>query len=357
MSVFKDKVLLITGGTGSFGNAVLRRFLNSDIKEIRIFSRDEKKQDDMRHALQSQKVKFYIGNVRNKRSVDVAMKGVDYVFSAAALKQVPSCEFFPMEATRTNVEGTENVLLSAIEHGVKNVVVLSTDKAAYPINAMGISKALMEKVAIAKGRELGEGAATTICCTRYGNVMASRGSVIPLWVEQMMEGKPITITDPNMTRFMMTLDDAVDLVVYAFTHGHNGDLFVQKAPAATLATLAEALKQIYAKIDPKYGETEVKIIGTRHGEKLYETLVTREEMAKAIDCGNYYRIPCDTRDLNYDKFFIEGNESISQIEDYHSHNTRRLDVEGMKEQLMRLRFIQEDLGLLPRAKAREIRSE
>lgn len=357
MSVFKDKVLLITGGTGSFGNAVLRRFLDSDIKEIRIFSRDEKKQDDMRHKLQNPKVKYYIGNVRDKRSVDIAMRGVDYVFSAAALKQVPSCEFFPMEATRTNVEGTENVLLSAIEHGVKNVVVLSTDKAAYPINAMGISKALMEKVAIAKGRELGEGAATTICCTRYGNVMASRGSVIPLWVEQMMEGKPITVTDPEMTRFMMTLDDAVDLVIYAFTHGHNGDLFVQKAPAATLATLAEALKQIYAKIDPKYGQTEVKVIGTRHGEKLFETLVTREEMAKAIDMGLYYRIPCDTRDLNYDKYFTVGNEEVAKIEDYHSHNTRRLDVEGMKALLMRLRFIQADLGMISADTKREIRSE
>ena len=357
MSIFKDKVLLITGGTGSFGNAVLRRFLNSDIKEIRIFSRDEKKQDDMRHALQNSKVKFYIGNVREKSSVDVAMRGVDYVFSAAALEQVPSCEFFPMEATMTNVIGTGNVLASAIEHGVKNVVVLSTDKAAYPINAMGISKALMEKVAIAKGRELGEGAQTTICCTRYGNVMASRGSVIPLWVEQMMEGKPITVTDPNMTRFMMTLDDAVDLVVYAFTHGHNGDLFVQKAPAATLATLAQALKEVYTNIDPKYGATEVKIIGTRHGEKLYETLVTREEMAKAIDMGNYYRIPCDNRDLNYDKFFTEGNEEISKIEDYHSHNTRRLNVEEMKELLLKLRFIREDLGLIPRAKSKEIRSE
>ncbi len=357
MSVFKDKVLLITGGTGSFGNAVLRRFLDSDIKEIRILSRDEKKQDDMRHRLQNPKVKYFIGDVRNKESVDIAMNGVDYVFSAAALKQVPSCEFFPMEATRTNVEGTNNVLLSAIEHGVKNVVVLSTDKAAYPINAMGISKALMEKVAIAKGRELGEDSQTTICCTRYGNVMASRGSVIPLWVEQMMDGNPITITDPEMTRFMMTLDDAVDLVIYAFTHGHNGDLFVQKAPAATLSTLAEALKQIYAKVDPKYGETEVKIIGTRHGEKLYETLVTREEMAKAIDMGDYYRIPCDTRDLNYDKFFTEGNEEVSKIEDYHSHNTRRLDVEGMKEQLMRLRFIQADLGMIEADTKREIRSE
>ena len=357
MSVFQDKVLLITGGTGSFGNAVLRRFLDSDIREIRIFSRDEKKQDDMRHMLQSPKVKFYIGNVRDKSSVDVAMRGVDYVFAAAALKQVPSCEFFPMEATRTNVIGTGNVLESAIEHGVSNVVVLSTDKAAYPINAMGISKALMEKVAIAKGRELGEGAPTTICCTRFGNVMASRGSVIPLWVEQMMEGKPITITDPNMTRFMMTLDDAVDLVIYAFQHGHNGDLFVQKAPAATLSTLAEALKQTYAKVNPKYGETEVKVIGTRHGEKLYETLVTREEMSKAIDMGNYYRIPCDTRDLNYDKFFTEGSEDVSKIEDYHSHNTRRLDVEGMKEQLLRLRFVREDLGLITRAKPRDIRSE
>ena len=348
---------LITGGTGSFGNAVLRRFLSSDIREIRIFSRDEKKQDDMRHALQSAKVKFYIGNVRDKRSVDVAMQGVDYVFSAAALKQVPSCEFFPMEAVRTNIYGTENVLLSAIEHGVSNVVVLSTDKAAYPINAMGMSKALMEKVAVAKGRELGDGAHTTICCTRYGNVMASRGSVIPLWVEQMQEGKPITITDPHMTRFMMTLDDAVDLVVYAFTHGHNGDLFVQKAPAATLSTLAEALKQTYGRIDPKYLETEVKVIGTRHGEKLYETLVTREEMVRAVDMGDYYRIPCDTRDLNYDKFFTEGSEDVSKIEDYHSHNTRRLDVEGMKELLLKLRFVQEDLGLIPRAKAKEIRSE
>ena len=341
MSIFKDKVLLITGGTGSFGNAVLRRFLDSDIKEIRIFSRDEKKQDDMRHALQNPKVKFYIGNVRDKQSVDVAMRGVDYVFAAAALKQVPSCEFFPMEATMTNVIGTNNVLLSAIEHGVKNVVVLSTDKAAYPI----------------KGRELGQNATTTICCTRYGNVMASRGSVIPLWVEQMEQGKPITITDPEMTRFMMTLDDAVDLVIYAFTHGENGDLFVQKAPAATLSTLAEALKQTYAKVNPKYGNTEVKVIGTRHGEKLYETLVTREEMAKAIDMGDYYRIPCDTRDLNYDKFFVEGDEKVSKIEDYHSHNTRRLDVEGMKELLLKLRFIREDLGIQPRSKSKEIRSE
>lgn len=337
MSLFKDKVLLITGGTGSFGNAVLKRFLNSDIKEIRIFSRDEKKQDDMRHALQNPKVKFYIGNVRDKRSVDGAMKGVDYVFAAAALKQVPSCEFFPMQAVHTNILGTENVLDSAIEHGVKNVVVLSTDKAAYPINAMGISKAMMEKVAIAKGRALGDEAETTICCTRYGNVMASRGSVIPLWAEQMKENKPITVTDPNMTRFMMTLEDAVDLVLYAFEHGHNGDLFVQKAPAATLDVLATALKELY------HSDTEVKTIGTRHGEKLYETLVTREEMAKAIDMGQYFRIPCDTRDLNYDKFFVEGDEKIAQIEDYHSHNTARLDIEGMKKLLLKLDMIQEDL--------------
>ena len=285
------------------------------------------------------------------------MVGVDYVFSAAALKQVPSCEFFPLQAVQTNVIGTDNVLESAIAHGVKNVVVLSTDKAAYPINAMGISKAMMEKVAIAKGRALGEGAGTTICCTRYGNVMASRGSVIPLWVEQIKNGRPITVTDPNMTRFMMTLDDAVDLVIYAFEHGHNGDLFVQKAPAATLDVLAQALKETYAQVDPKYGETEVKTIGTRHGEKLYETLVTREEMAKAVDMGDYYRIPCDTRDLNYDKFFTEGNEDIARIEDYHSHNTARLDVEGMKKLLLKLRFIREDLGMEEKAKSAEIKSE
>ncbi len=349
--MFKDKVLLITGGTGSFGNAVLRRFLDSDIKEIRIFSRDEKKQDDMRHQLQNPKVKFYIGNVRDRQSVDGAMMGVDYVFAAAALKQVPSCEFFPLQAVQTNVIGTDNVLESAIAHGVKNVVVLSTDKAAYPINAMGISKAMMEKVAIAKGRTLGKEAKTIICCTRYGNVMAFRGSVIPLWVDQIKSGKPITVTDPNMTRFMMTLDDAVDLVIYAFEHGSNGDLFVQKAPAATLDVLAEALKQLY-KVN-----TEVRTIGTRHGEKLYETLVTREEMAKAIDMGDYYRIPCDTRDLNYDKFFSEGNEEIAKVEDYHSHNTARLDVEGMKQLLLKLRFIREDLGLEEIAKSIEIKSE
>ena len=339
MSLFKDKTLLITGGTGSFGNAVLKRFLDSDIKEIRIFSRDEKKQDDMRHHLQNPKVKFYIGDVRDKRSVDGVMRGVDYVFQAAALKQVPSCEFFPMQAVRTNVIGTENVLDSAIEHGVKNVVVLSTDKAAYPINAMGISKAMMEKVAIAKGRALGADAATTICCTRYGNVMASRGSVIPLWVEQMKAGNDITITDPNMTRFMMTLDDAVDLVIYAFQNGKNGDLFVQKAPAATLDVLANSLINLYK------SDAKVRVIGTRHGEKLYETLVTREEMAKSEDMGNYYRIPCDTRDLNYDKFFVEGEEKISRIEDYHSHNTQRLDLDGTQQLLLKLDMIREDLGV------------
>lgn len=362
MSIFQDKVLLITGGTGSFGNMVLKRFLDSDIREIRIFSRDEKKQDDMRHHLQAQypeqanKVKFYIGDVRNRQSVDVAMNDVDYIFSAAALKQVPSCEFFPMQAVETNVIGTNNVLESAIAHGVKNIVVLSTDKAAYPINAMGISKAMMEKVATAKARQLGENAQTTICCTRYGNVMASRGSVIPLWVDQMEEGKPITITDPHMTRFMMTLNDAVDLVIYAFEHGHNGDLFVQKAPAATLDVLAEALKQVYTQVNPQYGETEVKVIGTRHGEKLYETLVTREEMSRAIDCGAYYRIPCDARDLNYDK--IEGgNPEITKMEEYHSHNTKRLTVEEMKALLLKLTFIREDLGLQPRVHAKEIRSE
>ena len=339
MSIFKDKTLLITGGTGSFGNAVLRRFLDSDIREIRIFSRDEKKQDDMRHHLQNKKVKFYIGDVRDKLSVDSVMSGVDYVFHAAALKQVPSCEFFPTQAVRTNVLGTENVLDSAIAHRIKNVVVLSTDKAAYPINAMGISKAMMEKVAIAKGRQLGDQGETTICCTRYGNVMASRGSVIPLWVEQMKNGNSITITDPNMTRFMMNLDDAVDLVIYAFQHGKNGDLFVQKSPAATLDVLAEALKELYQ------SNAEIKIIGTRHGEKLYETLVTREEMSKAEDMGGYYRIPCDTRDLNYDKFFVEGSEQVSKIEDYHSHNTYRLDVDSMKQLLLKLSFIREDLQL------------
>lgn len=337
-TLFAGKTLLITGGTGSFGNAVLKRFLNTEVKEIRIFSRDEKKQDDMRHALQNPKVKFYIGNIRDRQSVDGAMEGVDYVFSAAALKQVPSCEFFPLQAVQTNVLGTNNVIESAIAHGVGRVVVLSTDKAAYPINAMGISKAMMEKVAIARGRSLGAEAKTTICCTRYGNVMASRGSVIPLWIEQIRSGGVITMTDPNMTRFMMTLEDAVDLVIYAWQHGRNGDLFVQKAPAATLEVLARALKELY------HANNEVKVIGTRHGEKLYETLVTREEMARAEDMGNYFRIPCDTRDLNYDKYFVEGSHRASIVEDYHSHNTQRLDVEGMKQLLLRLSEVREEVA-------------
>lgn len=336
-SIFKDKTLLITGGTGSFGNAVLRRFLNSDIKEIRIFSRDEKKQDDMRHEFQSSKLKFYIGNVRDKRSVDNVMRGVDFIFHAAALKQVPSCEFFPIEAVNTNVLGTQNVLDSAEQFGVSRMIVLSTDKAAYPINAMGISKAMMEKVAIAKARSLGENATTTICCTRYGNVMASRGSVIPLWVDQIKAGRSITITDPRMTRFMMTLDDAVDLVLYAFEHGCNGDLFVQKAPAATLEVLAQSLTELY------HSDVEIKTIGTRHGEKLFETLVTREEMAKAEDLGEYFRIPADNRDLNYDKYFVEGEEISPSIDDYHSHNTRRLDLESMKELLLKLEMIRQDV--------------
>jgi len=340
MSLFTNKTLLITGGTGSFGNAVLKRFLDSDIGEIRIFSRDEKKQDDMRHLLQNDKIKFYIGDVRDRESVDLVMEGVDYVFSAAALKQVPSCEFFPMQAVYTNVIGTHNVIESAISHGVKNVVVLSTDKACYPINAMGISKAMMEKVAIARGRSLGENAQTTICCTRYGNVMASRGSVIPLWIDQMKAGKDITITDPAMTRFMMTLDDAVDLVLYAFEQGKNGDLFIQKAPAATLDVLSKALKELYNT------DTQIRVIGTRHGEKLYESLVTREEMAKSIDMGQYYRIPCDERNLNYDKFFVEGEDSISKAEDYNSHNTSQLDIEGMKKLLLKLDIIQEDINNL-----------
>lgn len=340
MSLFTNKTLLITGGTGSFGNAVLKRFLDSDIGEIRIFSRDEKKQDDMRHLLQNDKIKFYIGDVRDRQSVDLVMEGVDYVFSAAALKQVPSCEFFPMQAVYTNVNGTHNVIESAISHGVKNVVVLSTDKACYPINAMGISKAMMEKVAIARGRSLGENAQTTICCTRYGNVMASRGSVIPLWIDQIKAGNEITITDPAMTRFMMTLDDAVDLVLYAFEQGKNGDLFIQKAPAATLDVLSKALKELYNT------DTQVRVIGTRHGEKLYESLVTREEMAKSIDMGQYYRIPCDERNLNYDKFFVEGEDSISKAEDYNSHNTGQLDIEGMKKLLLKLDIIQEDINNL-----------
>lgn len=330
--MFKDKVLLITGGTGSFGNAVLSRFINSDIKEIRIFSRDEKKQDDMRHRIKSDKLKFFIGDVRERKSIDYAMDGVDFIFHAAALKQVPSCEFFPMEAVRTNVLGTDNVLESAIQNKVEKVIVLSTDKACYPINAMGISKAMMEKVAIARARALSSGSKTTICCTRYGNVMASRGSVIPLWIDQIKSGKKITITDPDMTRFMMTLEDAVDLVLFAFERGNNGDLFIQKAPAATLSVLSKALHDLYGK------KENVEIIGTRHGEKLYESLVTREELAKSEDLGEYYRVPCDGRDLNYDKYFIEGEEKISDFEDYHSHNTYRLDVDEMKSLLLKLQL-------------------
>ncbi len=337
MSLFKNKILLITGGTGSFGNAVLKRFLDTEIKEIRIFSRDEKKQDDMRHKLNNPKVKFYIGNVRDKRSVDTVMRGVDYIFHAAALKQVPSCEFFPVEAVKTNVLGTENVLDSALENGVKRVVVLSTDKACYPINAMGISKAMMEKVMIAKSRNIPESIDTVFCGTRYGNVMASRGSVIPLFAGLMKEGKDLTVTDPNMTRFMMTLEDAVDLVLYAFEHGSNGDIFVQKAPASTIGHLAQALKELYK------SDSGIRVIGTRHGEKLYETLVNREEMAKAIDMGDYYRVPADNRDLNYEKYFSEGKEDISKIEDYHSHNTNRLDLDGTKKLLLKLSMIRADI--------------
>lgn len=329
MSIFKDKVLLITGGTGSFGNAVLKRFIDTDIKEIRVFSRDEKKQEDMRIAYKNDKIKFYIGDVRNYRSIEDAMDGVDYVFHAAALKQVPSCEFFPVEAVETNVLGANNVIEAAINHNVKKVIVLSTDKAAYPINAMGMSKALMEKVAIAKGRNLGKDK-TVICRTRYGNVMASRGSVIPLFCQQIEEGKPLTITNPEMTRFMMTLEDAVDLVIYAFEHGEQGDLFVQKAPAATIKVLADAIKEL------KHSDVKTNIIGTRHGEKLYEVLVTKEEMVNAEDLGEYYRIPADNRNLNYQKYENVGNKDLEKIEEYNSHNTRRLDVEGMKELLLKL---------------------
>jgi UDP-glucose 4-epimerase len=333
----KDKILLITGGTGSFGNAVLRRFLNTDIKEIRIFSRDEKKQDDMRQYYNNPKIKYYIGDVRNYESIYSAMKGVDYVFQAAALKQVPSCEFFPIEAVRTNVLGCENVLNAAMENKVGRVIVLSTDKAVYPINAMGMSKALSEKVMIAKSRSL-NGTGMVFCGTRYGNVMASRGSVIPLFVEQIKKGNPLTITDPNMTRYMMTLDDAVDLVIFAFKNGNPGDIFVQKSPAATIEVLAKALLDLYKASNP------IKIIGTRHGEKLYETLVNREEMVKAEDLGNFYRIPADTRDLNYNRFFIEGEAQISQIEEYNSHNTSRLNIEETKQLLLKLDFIQEEVG-------------
>jgi UDP-N-acetylglucosamine 4,6-dehydratase/5-epimerase len=331
--MFKGKTLLITGGTGSFGNAVLSRFLNTDIKEIRIFSRDEKKQDDMRHKHNNTRLKFYIGDVRDRNSINVAMVDVDYVFHAAALKQVPSCEFFPMEAVKTNVIGTENVLSSAVQHNVKKVIVLSTDKACYPINAMGISKAMMEKVAIAKARSLSEKSGMIICCTRYGNVMASRGSVIPLWIDQINSGKKITITDPAMTRFMMTLDDAVDLVLYAFKNGNNGDLFVQKAPAATLNILSKAIHE-FLNVSEK-----IQVIGTRHGEKLHESLVTREEMAKSEDLGDYYRIPCDGRDLNYNKYFEEGEEKQSAHIDYDSHNTHQLNVGEMKTLLSKLNLI------------------
>ena len=335
--MFKDKVLLITGGTGSFGNAVVRRFLHTDIGEIRIFSRDEKKQDDMRHELRHSKLKFYIGDVRDYDSTHQAMKGVDYVFHAAALKQVPSCEFYPMEAVRTNVIGTENVMNAATANGVKRVVVLSTDKAVYPINAMGISKAMAEKLMVAKARMQGE-SETVLCATRYGNVMASRGSVIPLFVSQLKEGKPLTVTDPNMTRFLMSLEDSVDLVLYAFEHGKQGDIFVQKAPASTVADLAQALKELFKK------ETPVREIGTRHGEKLYESLISREEMAKAQDMGGYYRIPADNRDLNYAQYFSEGEEKISHQEDYTSHNTERLNVAQVKNLLLKLDYIKEELN-------------
>lgn len=330
--MFNNTSLLITGGTGSFGNAVLRRFLDSDLSEIRIFSRDEKKQDDMRKRYNSPKLKFYIGDVRDPQSVMNAVRGVDYLYHAAALKQVPSCEFHPLEAVKTNVLGTENVLEAAIQCGVKRVVVLSTDKAVYPINAMGISKAMMEKVAVAKSRS---SAQTVINVTRYGNVMASRGSVIPLFIEQIRAGKPITITDPSMTRFMMTLDDAVDLVVYAFEHGQTGEIFVQKAPAATIEVLAKALTSLLGK-----PEHEVRVIGTRHGEKLYEALLSREEMVAAEDLGGYYRVPPDLRDLNYGKFVEQGETKISEATDYNSHNTDRLDISGMQALLMKLRFMQ-----------------
>ncbi len=334
--MFTGKTLLITGGTGSFGNAVLRRFLNTDIKEIRVFSRDEKKQEDMRIELKNDKVKFYIGDIRNYDSLKFAMRGVDYVFHAAALKQVPSCEFYPMEAVRTNVLGAENVLNAAIANDVKRVIVLSTDKAVYPINAMGISKAMMEKLMVAKSRMVTE-QATKLCGTRYGNVMASRGSVIPLFVKQIREGLPLTITDPNMTRFLMSLDDAVDLVIYAFNHAKQGDIFVQKAPASTIIDLAIAVKELFN------ANNKIKVIGTRHGEKLYETLLTREELVKAQDLGGYYRIVPDDRDLNYGKYFTEGEEKISAIEDYNSHNTQRLTITEIKEKLLELDFIKQEL--------------
>ncbi|MDK4736447.1 polysaccharide biosynthesis protein [Rhizobium sp. CNPSo 3490] len=334
--MFKDKTVLITGGTGSFGNALLQRILPTEIGEVRIFSRDEKKQEDMRIALNNPKLKFYIGDVRDPGSVNQAMTNVDFVFHAAALKQVPSCEFYPMEAVRTNVYGTENVLNAAIANRVKNVVVLSTDKAVYPINAMGISKAMAEKLMVAKSRLLGEGE-TVLCATRYGNVMASRGSVIPLFVQQIKAGQQLTVTDPNMTRFLMSLEDSVDLVLHAFMHGRHGDIFVQKAPASTVGDLAAALQELFS------SESAVKVIGTRHGEKLYETLLSREEIGKAEDMGDYFRVPMDDRDLNYNKFFVEGESRVSNLDDYTSHNTRRLNVGQVKDLLTELNFIREQL--------------
>ncbi len=334
--MFKDKILLITGGTGSFGNAVLNRFLETNIKEIRIFSRDEKKQDDMRNRLKNKKVKFYIGDVRDYDSITKAMRGVDYVFHAAALKQVPSCEFFPIEATKTNVFGTQNTIDAAVANNVKRIICLSTDKAAYPINAMGISKALMEKVAVAASRNIDKNS-TILCLTRYGNVMASRGSVIPLFVKQIEDKTPLTVTDPNMTRFLMSLEDAVDLVLFAFEHGNQGDLFVNKAPASTIGDLAQAVKDIFN------ADNDIKVIGTRHGEKLYETLCTREEMQKAEDMGEFYRIPADNRDLNYSRYFSEGETDISAIEDYHSHNTTQLSNEELKKTLLNLDYIKENI--------------
>ena len=336
--MFKNKILLITGGTGSFGNAVLHRFLHTDIKEIRVFSRDEKKQEDMRIELNNSKVKFYIGDVRNYDSIYSAMQGADYVFHAAALKQVPSCEFYPMEAVRTNVLGTENVLNAALANKVKKVITLSTDKAVYPINAMGISKAMMEKLMVAKARTT-DTAQTIICGTRYGNVMASRGSVIPLFIKQIREGKTLTVTDPNMTRYLMSLEDAVDLVIYAFNNARQGDIFVQKAPASTIMDLAVAVKELFQ------AENPIRVIGTRHGEKLYETLLTREERVKAEDLGDYYRIVPDDRDLNYGKYFTEGEEKIAEVEDYNSHNTRRLNVEEIKELLLKLDYIRHELNI------------
>jgi UDP-N-acetylglucosamine 4,6-dehydratase len=334
--MFKNKTLLITGGTGSFGNAVLKRFLDTDIGQIRIFSRDEKKQDDMRRLYKNEKIKFYLGDVRDLASIKNAMHGVDYIFHAAALKQVPSCEFFPLEAVKTNVFGTDNVLTAAIECGVKKVICLSTDKAAYPINAMGISKAMMEKVVVAKSKTV-DPDKTLICCTRYGNVMASRGSVIPLFVEQIKNGQPLTVTNPNMTRFLMSLEEAVELVVCAFQHAQSGDILVQKSPASTIGDLAQAVKELF------HADNEIKIIGTRHGEKLYETLLTKEEYIAAIDLGKYYRVPADQRDLNYDKYFDEGSHLLSTNGEYTSHNTRRLNVEEIKEKLLSLDYIQKEL--------------